>query len=118
VGTPAYMSPEQITGATLDMRTDVFSLGVIIYELLTGCLPFRRDVTTEGSIQDAGGPADFKDLPAGIMESVAKAMSTKADERWPSIDDFAHAFLKAAIQAGYDETAESEPPPEPTPLDT
>jgi serine/threonine-protein kinase len=113
VGTPAYMSPEQIAGAALDARTDVFSLGVIVYELLTGCLPFRRDVTTEG-IQEADGLADFKDLPVGIMEAVAKAMAPNREERWSSVDEFAHAFLKAAVAAGYDATAEAGPEPEST----
>ena len=100
VGTPAYMSPEQIAGAPLDGRTDVFSMGVIAYELLTGNLPFRRDVAQTG-VRDRGStPAWPGDLPDAIIAVLAKAMAQNRDERWESMEAFAAAFGEAANPAG------------------
>ena len=58
-GTPAYMSPEQFTGQTVDKFSDYYSLGVIWYELLTGCLPFMADDYPDWAIAHCQQPVPF-----------------------------------------------------------
>ena len=110
VGTLAYMSPEQIAGQALSSQTDVFSLGVIVYELLTGALPFNRDVVN-GSISETVAVDNLINLPRGVRDAVALAMARNPDERWKSVSDFAQAFVKAAEAAR--EIDSVLPPPHP-----
>jgi serine/threonine-protein kinase len=72
LGTPSYMSPEQITGQEVDGRSDLFSLGVVFYELLTGERPFRGDSIAALMFNiTTAQPAPIRDIKPNIPESCA-----------------------------------------------
>lgn len=105
-GTPEFMSPEQAQGHTLDARSDIYSLAVILYEVLTGKLPFdartpmeyiQLHVTKPPIALDERIPG--KSFPAGLGQVIAKALEKKPENRFPSAADFAEA-LKAFSPPG------------------
>ncbi len=108
-GTPEFMSPEQAQGRTLDARSDIYSLAVILYELLTGKLPFTAKTpmeyiqkhVTEPIIPLSERVAD-RQFPKGLDEVMARALSKKPEQRFQTAAEFAEAlrpFGGAAAQA-------------------
>jgi serine/threonine-protein kinase len=88
VGTPAYMSPEQVTGAPLDPRTDIFSLGVLLYEAMTGARPFQGKTAGEifARIRDGKYTPLSKaapHVPMALSNVVRRALEVKPEKRFP-----------------------------------
>jgi serine/threonine protein kinase len=96
VGTPNYMSPEQVKGKALDGRTDLFSVGVVLYEMLTGTRPFGgENVTTiiyKIVHENPPAPRDLvNDLHPGLNAVVMKALAKAPEERYATGAEFARA---------------------------
>lgn len=101
VGTPMYMSPEQLRGEEVDGRSDQYSLGAVIYELITGRMAFEADSDYELMMKQLNEPpppvrACVPDVPPQVDEILQRTMAKRADERYPSVRHLA-AALRAAI---------------------
>ena len=100
VGTPYYMAPEQILGRRVDGRVDVYSLGVILHQLLTGRLPFPGPTTEEvfeGHVHREP-PALSSQLPEWLRSAAARALAKNPDDRFPDAESF-HRALDAALSS-------------------
>jgi serine/threonine protein kinase len=100
LGTPEFMSPEQIRGKPLDGRSDVYALAVLAFELFTGQLPFTGKSAQETMIARLRGAPlrlrDLKaDLPAKLEAVISKALSVNPADRYGSMAELAHAFESA-----------------------
>jgi tetratricopeptide (TPR) repeat protein len=94
VGTAAYMSPEQARGEAVDGRSDIFSLGIVMYEMLSGKSPFAASTITgvlhKLIYEDPPDLAVFSlDLPAGLAATVERALAKNAGERFQTMDSVA-----------------------------
>jgi serine/threonine protein kinase len=113
LGTPDYMSPEQVTGARGDARSDLYAWGVIMYEMLTGRVPFEGDnslAVMAGHMQ--GNPKPLRklrpEIPPALEAVVFRAMRRYPEHRYPSaaalLDDLDH--LETLDPAKYDTAPE------------
>ena len=98
VGTPAYMAPETAAGLESDARTDVYSLGTLLFVMLTAKLPFRtknqRDVLKMKMLQDPPRVSETlgRAMPRGLDEAVEKAMARQPEERFGTVLELAAAL--------------------------
>ena len=104
MGTMPYMSPEQLHGQPLDHRTDLFSLGVMLYEMASGERPFRGDSSValaSAILRDTPRPLveRRKDLPEGLIRIIARCLAKSAADRFPSAQDLRGA-LGGVTQGG------------------
>ena len=90
IGTANYMSPEQAKGKEVDARTDVFSFGVVLYEMISGKLPFEGETALEmiGAIlKDEPKPINNSDVPPEIKKVIGKCLRKDRNERYQTIKD-------------------------------
>ena len=118
VGTPAYMSPEQAIGEReLDGRSDIYSLGVVGYQLLAGTTPFRAANTPAMLVKhlsETPRPLDTlrPDAPSGLVHAIMRALAKKPEHRWADAEEFRAAILGLRESSAYAEPS-AEPPPAP-----
>nr|WP_030384332.1 serine/threonine-protein kinase [Streptomyces sp. NRRL S-241] len=113
VGTVAYVAPEQISGKPVDGRCDVYGLGCVVYEALTGEPPFQRDediaLLWAHQYDTPPAPSTLRPgLPEAVDEVLGKALAKSPDDRWNSCLEFAGALRQAGAGAG--PGTEAEPP--------
>jgi serine/threonine protein kinase len=100
IGSPAYMSPEQVKEQTLTYQTDIFSLGVVMYQLLTGRLPFHGTNNYSMIYQimhvDPPPPSELRsDIPPALDAIVIRALQKKTEDRYQTWEDFSHDLVAA-----------------------
>jgi Tol biopolymer transport system component len=97
LGTPEYMSPEQAMGKQVDGRSDVYSLGIVVFHMLTGRTPFQgdnyRDILSAHVNKPLPDPRSLNpDLPEGVTEVLNRATAKDPDQRYPTAGAFAQAL--------------------------
>jgi serine/threonine protein kinase len=104
IGTVEYMSPEQIRGERLDERADIYSLGVMLYEMLTGRLPFRGNgdfeiMQAHLTLDPSIGRETTSHLPQYVRTVLGKAMAKKPKHRFQTVDEFRTSLFAATETA-------------------
>jgi eukaryotic-like serine/threonine-protein kinase len=103
VGTPEYMAPEQATAKTADHRADIYSLGIVLYEMVTGRKPYQADTPFAVMIKQANDPLPRPslfnpDIPKGVENILLKALTKKPEDRYQSMGEMVTA-LEGVIAA-------------------
>jgi len=115
IGTPEYMSPEQVEGKETDQRSDIYSLGIILFEMLTGQVPFKGDTALSIAVQHkTESPPDPKSLnpqiPENLSRIVLKCLEKDKAQRYKSIE-MLHSDL-IEIEEGMPSTVKGPTPKE------
>jgi len=105
VGTPDYMSPEQVVGNMVDGRSDLYSLGVILYQMLTGTTPFQGETPMQIAAQQWQSPPPSPrllrpGLPAAAEQVLLRAMAKRPDDRYATANEFAADFRASLSNTG------------------
>ena len=109
IGTPHYMAPEQARGEPVTPRTDEYALGVILYQMCTGQLPYEADTPLAIAMKHANEPLPLprsvnENLPEAIEGVLIRALSKNPDDRYESVIEFSAAFNEA-LRNVYDPTS-------------
>ena len=102
VGTPAYLCPEQAQGEELDGRADIYALGVILFEMLTGRQPYEGDTPMSVVVKHITQPPPHildvrPDLPPAIEAIIEKAMAKRKEERYATVAEMVEALQRLAV---------------------
>jgi len=105
MGTPDYMAPEQVIGREIDARADLYSLGVILYQMVTGSVPFKGDMPMQIAMQHLQMPPPpprslRPDLPPAAEQVMLRALAKNPADRYAHAQDFASVFHLALSAAG------------------
>ena len=114
IGTPAYMSPEQIQGQAIDRRTDIFSAGILFYQFLTGQKPFEGTqwALAKKIVQDdPERPSRVAEVPPEVDRVVARALAKQPEQRYPTAAAFAAALRRLAEGRPPEDPDETAPLP-------
>ena len=100
IGTPEYMSPEQVQAQRLDGRSDIYSLGIVAFEVFTGVTPFRADTPLGTALKHLNESPPLEGpqatlLPAALVPVLRKALAKRREDRYASARDAAQAFEAA-----------------------
>lgn len=121
IGTPTYMSPEQAAGESLDARADIYSLGIVVFELITGREPFKASTPIAMILKHLNDRVPYlsefrQGIPDSVDAVIAKSTEKNRDDRYPSAGAFADAFADAvrgaaaSVYLGMQTTPQSESP--------
>ena len=105
MGTPEYMAPEQVLGGEIDTRADIYSMGVILYQMVTGSVPFKGEMPMKVALQHLNTlppqPRSLRpDLPLRAEEVILRALAKRPADRYMFAHDLANAFRQALQSTG------------------
>jgi pSer/pThr/pTyr-binding forkhead associated (FHA) protein len=112
LGTPAYMSPEQCRGDTLDGRSDIYSLGIVLYQIATGRLPFQVNTPAQAItmhlFEQPPAPTSIRaDLPKSVVDVIEQALAKDPADRFRTASQMAHRLRQVADGLSADPAAVS-----------
>jgi TPR repeat protein len=102
-GTPEYMAPEQAQAQTIDHRADIYSLGILAYQMLTGRLPYQADTPVAVVMKHILEPLPLPaagEVPEPVARALMKCLDKKPEARWPSASAFVAALAKGMEDSG------------------